>query len=352
MFPYIVLIGVPALWALFNGLSAKKRDTKNLITFFFIWLTVMLMLRHISCGIDLINYKVFFKSAMKYPFENRHELEWGYHIFESLIALITKNYQAFIAIVAIISMIPVFILYRKESEIPYLTVILFATIAPFSMFFSGLRQTLAMVLVVPAYYCTKNRRPLLFILCVLAAWLFHHSAFILLILYPLYHIRLKRIHLVAIVPAIVLIFIFRQPIFSFLLQFLGERYIERYSVIEETGAYTVFIVLLLFLLYSYFVSRDKDLDYDTIGLRNILFLTVCIQSFASVHALAMRMNYYFLLLIPIIIPRLCKRYSEGNEKLVKFAVVVMSVGLTVAFFVKAYFSEDILQLYPYYPFWA
>ena len=352
MLPYYVLIGVPAVWALFNNLSVKKKDTKKIITFFFVLLMALLALRHISCGIDLINYEFFFEVAEKYPFENRQGLEWGYHIFETLIAVITKNFRAFLVIVSIVSMVPLLVLYKKESDIPYLTVILFVTLAPFSMFFSGLRQALAMIFVVPAYYCTKNKRPLLFILCVIGAYLFHNSAFVLLALYPLYHVRVKRLHLLGIIPALVFVFIFREAIFTFLMNFLGEKYLEKYSVIEDTGAYTVFFALLLFFLFSYFITKDTELDYDTVGLRNVLFLSVFIQSFASVHSLAMRMNYYFLLLLPIIIPRLCKNHSEKNEKLVKFAVIVMSVGLTVAFFWKAYTGEDALQLYPYYPFWA
>lgn len=352
MIPYFVLLGVPAMWALVSGVAAKKKQPKNLIIFFFVWFFAMLALRSVVCGIDLSNYHFFYSIAKLYPFKNSGELESGYYFLESVVACFGGDFQVFLTVVAAITAGALMVLYRKESDIPYLTVALFVTVAPFSMFFSGLRQATALALVVPAYYATKHKKLILFLLSVAVAYSLHNSAFILLAMYPMYHVRLKRINLLWMVPTLAFVFAFRQQIFRFFLQFLGEKYIDRYSYLESTGAYTVFILLLVFLLYAFFIPSEKTLDYDTVGLRNLLFLTAIIQSFASVHSLAMRMNYYYLLFVPIIIPRIAKRSSEGNKKIANLSVIVMCVFFTLYFFYKAYFGEDVLRIYPYVPFWS
>ena len=103
------------------------------------------------------------------------------------------------------------------------------------------------------------------------------------------------------VPIIGVVFVFNKPIFEFVLQFLGE-YGENYSY-EETGGYMMIVLFALFLLFSYIAPDESKMDKETIGLRNILVLTLTMQTFALANPVAMRMNYYNIMFIPLLLPR-------------------------------------------------
>lgn len=354
MLPYYILFGVPALYGLFCSAYGRKqtlRQKRKEISLFFLWLLIMLMLRDTECGIDLKNYELFFKDAIRHPFENRYDHEWGYHVLESVIGLFTDNFQVFLTIDAILCICPLLWMYKKEVEIPYLSIILFAVIAPFSMYFSGLRQATAMAFAVPAYYYTKEKRIWRFVLTVFAACLFHKSALILVAMYPAYHIKLTKKSLSWIVPLFLVVLVFNQQIFSVLMRFLGEKYNERYSATGSTGAYAILILLVILGVYAFALTKETDLEKDVMGLRNILLLAVFLQSFALIHSIAMRMNYYFLPFVPLLIPKIANRSTTKNRKIAKLSVMVMCVGLTVLYFYKAYTDADILNIYPYIPFW-
>ena len=99
------------------------------------------------------------------------------------------------------------------------------------------------------------------------------------------------------------------------------------------------------------IPDEDKLDKETNVLRNILVLTVCIQLFAPVHSLAMRVNYYFLPFIPILITKIIK-YSNKNLKIVStVSIYFMCIGFIALFFYRAYFGEDILQVFPYISLW-
>jgi drug/metabolite transporter (DMT)-like permease len=151
-----------------------------------------------------------------------------------------------------------------------------------------------------------------------------------------------------VVPCMVAVYIFRAPIFNVLFTLLWQEY----DATDVTGAVTILILLIMFGFYSYILPADQDLDKDTIALRNILLLSIVIQIFAMLHPLSMRMNYYFLIFIPIAIPKIVLAAKDNNIQLTKLSVVVMNLVFTAWFFYNAYFGADMLQLYPYVPYWS
>ena len=107
----------------------------------------------------------------------------------------------------------------------------------------------------------------------------------------------------------------------------------------------------MFAVYSYVFVDDEALDQETIGLRNLLLLSVVIQIFAMLHPLSMRMNYYFLIYVPILIPKIAKRCKQRYAMIVKLSVVVMTVFFLSYFVFMIVTDNDDLNIFPYVPFW-
>ena len=359
MLPYFALVGVPAVIALLNriiSLKFKKVSLRYLVMgSFFCGLIVLLSLRGLDCGIDLPNYKLFFDFSHYRPFgfvRERYGIEAGYHLVEYIVALFTQNFQVLLTVIACLSVIPVWFMYAKESEIPFLTIVMFLTLVPFGMYFSGLRQVVAMAFVVPAYYCMKNKKLLWFLAVTVVAMLFHTSTIFIVVLYPLYHVRVTKKWLYVTVPVMALLFIFNEYVFDTLFNLFGGKYADRYAEMEGDGsAYLFMIMLVAFAVISFLFVDDKTVDKDIIGLRNILLLAICIQFFAPVHPLAMRMNYYFLMFVPILIPKVLKKCRPEVKQISMIVMIVLAIFFAVWFFYDAYTDEDILQVFPYVAYW-
>lgn len=350
MLAYYLLLGVPLLSAVLFRLSgrktlARKRVNPTLIVFFSIFF-LLIALRNYRIGSDTLGYKLEFERIGGLGLNNLFvgaEREFGFLVLTKLISFISPSFRLYLIVMSLLTVVPLAWYYQEESEYPLLTIALFVAVAPFSMYFSGVRQILAMSLGVIAWRMAKNRKLIWFLVIVFLAVMFHMSAFVLLLMYPLYRVRITSRWLFLVVPAIALIYIFNKPIFNFLAGFLWKDY----SGIESTGAFTVLMLLILFAVYSYVVPQAALLDGDTIALRNLLLFSIALQCFAPIHPLAMRLNYYYLLFIPILIPKIAVRSKPGLRKLVTVSVLVMMVGFAAYFIYNGYNGKDVLRIFPY-----
>lgn len=362
MIPYYVLMIIPFFIAAAETMlqpnqkhffKKKQLSNKSILVFFVIW-GLMLSLRHpIKCGFDLPNYQYMFSITAELDFLDVfsfYPTERLYFTFNWLIAHIYPDFRLFLIVTSLLCSGVVGWFYYKESELAPLTILLFVTNACFVMFYSGLRQSLAMLFVIPAYYMTKQKRLVPFILIVLLAKCFHNSATVMLLLYPIYHTPLRSKHFILVILLVVFFFIFKSQIFTTVVPFLNDKYSG--AVIGETNGYTVWIMFILLLVYSFLVFDDSKMDAECLGLRNILVIMTLIQGFAPIFATAMRMNYYFILIFPIIIPKLMNHPKVGYENMIQFSKWFMILLLTIFFFVSRVSSGNpSLGAYPYVAFW-
>lgn len=351
------MVGFPAVIALVGQLKNVESERKNKAVcsaFFMIWLLILL-LRGLSVGIDIKNYEIIFKENIRYPFNTAMKLvfsgkmELGYYLISKLVGIFTANFRWLLILCTLASVLPIWHLYDgNKTNYPFLSVVTFLNIGLFSIYFSALRQILAMALMVPAYKFAKEKKPFKFILMVACAVLFHRSAIIALLFYPVYNLKLKKkSSLIAIVPLICLAYIFRARIFSILSRIAAEYYNTQ---MVNTGSISIFIMLFMFVLYCFLVPDDDLIDDDTAGLRNILVLCTAIQIFACLNPIAMRMNYYFLMFVPLLLPRIIDKTLK-NEGLAQLSVFVLTLFFMFRYFFTAYTGADILNIYPYIPFW-
>lgn len=352
---YYLLVIIPAITSLFY--YGKKTEKSKAFTFFlfYFFLWVLLSLRSYKIGVDIANYKYYFETIRVTSWDNllnnSFSIELGYVVINKIVGLITDNFSVFLSIIGFIILYPIYQLYKNESSDPLLSLVLFINMPVFVMVFSGLRQALAISISIIAYYFVKKRKFMSFILITLIAVAFHRSAVIIFALYPIYHSKITKKWIWFIIPAIITVFVFNKQLFSFFSRFLVSKYFERYSEIQSTGAYSMIILFALFLIFSYIMVDDKIIDTNTIGLRNIMIFILIIQLFAPIHTLAMRLNYYFLVYIPILIPSIISNSKNKLYFLAKTARLIMVLFFIMYFFYNAHHGADILQVFPYKFYW-
>lgn len=351
MIPYYILIIAPLIIYLLGLYKGKKYD-KACISIFFILFLILLSLRSDLIGVDLANYRFYFNrmSILSFIEVIRYSIKGEFLFFllvKIILLLFKNNFQIFLMIVALLSIVPIFKMYYQKSNNAILTIALFITVAPFSLFFSGLRQAIALGISVFAFRFVENKKFVKYLFLVLIAYFFHRSAIFCLPIYFLYHSKITKKWLYFIVPLMLTIFIFNEQIFTFLLSF-NFLYEGR---IVSTGAYSILILLVLFSIYCFVFPSKLEITNEFIGLRNILLFSVIIQMFAPLHSTVMRINYYYLLYIPILIPKVKELCDRKNKRFLDMSIFLMSIFFISYFFYSAYTGVDILRIFPYIPFW-
>ena len=65
----------------------------------------------------------------------------------------------------------------------------------------------------------------------------------------------------------------------------------------------------------------------------------------------MRMNYYFIMLFPVVVPKLMKYPKAGNENFVQMSKWGMILFFTVYFIIHINSGYQGLGAFPYVAFW-
>lgn len=374
MFPYVILMFAPLLvyqvaltrrenqtgreWSLSIGKEPEVLNNSLIVPLFFLLYFLILSLRHELIGRDLQNYKHYFDyySTLQFRDVVKEGGDTLYFLLTWVIGKFTDNYQVFLVIIAALTVFPIAKVYSEDKQYGFLKIVLFMNMSVFILLFSGLRQSLAIAVGMIAYEFVRKKKPFWFLVFALIAWGFHHSGFMILLYYPLYFMKLKKNQLWFVIPSIVTVFVFNKQIFGWATQLLFSIMGDKYETeMEETGAYLMIILFALFVIAAYFFPDEKKMDAEALGLRNFLLMSLLLQSFAPLHTLSMRMNYYFIVFIPIAVPKMFKHTKDNIKDVARIAKGVI-VGFFVVYYLYTTFIScrtgiSALDTYPYVPFW-
>jgi len=278
MLPYYLVVIIPFFFAFFsyvNNVDIKGKKKNYEVVVFFLIYFIILALRDITVGIDLENYFYYYEQIgnMDWLELSQHHFEKGYVYLNKIVYLISGgDFRFLLIIIAIITCFPIMYFYKKESYDGEISILLYISATPlFLINFSGIRQAIAIAFAIPIYYACVSKKIFRFIFYVFMASLFHTSAWIMLVMYPLCRIKIdyKRF-LSIVVPVIIFIFAFKTQLFNFFLKFLSDKYQELYGTTTETDAIMMVILIGLFVVFSFVFVDEKEVDSEFNGLRVII----------------------------------------------------------------------------------
>lgn len=330
-----------------KGMEIVERKT---ITVFFVVYLFLLCFRNVSVGVDLRSYiNNYFYAFQSMDWQHIIAFKGDELSFSALtwiLGYIFEYPQFYIAILAILSVAPIMYIYRREAKGALLCCSFFMISLLFEFFFSGLRQSIAIGLVIPAFYFAKEKRIVPFLLTVAFAMSFHLSAVIILLIYPIFHAKITLKWLWFVVPVMALIYIFNAQVLGFLMPLFGEKYYTKYGygLGQTTNQYGLLVLFVLISIYCFVIMDETRADKEDIGFRNLLLLATTIQFFAPMHFNASRMNYYFILFIPIALTRTNAKCKPIFNQVVKVASVIMLVYFLFYFF---FMKGDTLHIRDY-----
>lgn len=338
------------LYAWARGLSKKKRNRIVIAAFFVVYIASVCF-RSVTVGVDTANYIRYYDvgSAFGWELASRNdEIELGFQTLASVISLF-GGHELFLIVTGLISVLPVAVLYYREAESGPLCCSFFLISLLFEFFFSGIRQALAISLGIVAFHFVQKKRLLPYLAFVALAMSMHESAFVLLALYPLYHVRITQKWVPFVVVAIAVVLFTRDALFNtILLPLFGESYLDGYAYLTgESSQMGLSILFLLLAIYACVMLDPKKADPKTMGFRNLLLLAAMIHLFTPLHPTVCRINYYFILFIPLAISRVNDRSKQSLRPVAEAAELVLPIFF-IAYFLLL--KDDSLLIAPYIPF--
>ncbi len=299
-------------------------------------LLLLSCLRDISVGNDTSSYfdLFYYYGDLLYTSDVSSEGElWrdsresGYRTLNYLVLRFTDNYQFFLSVVACFSYFVAIRFIRKYSSNVGLSCVLF-----FLMFYGAytnlFRQVLAMSIVLLAFDWLNREKYLLFGIAVLfAAFLFHKTVLVSLLLIPMAMFRGRKL-LFGIVGLFIvaLVALGKIPAFASLLG-ITSSYMDKTSGISIL--FSAIVNIAFFLTFLYLRQGEKDMEQKEAITRlnprvagNLISWTPYVCLLISVVAFAVpvatRFELYFRFFYLILFPEMLRRsnVSESNKRFV------------------------------------
>lgn len=325
MFAYVFLFFLLiVLWLL--SLSTNKYNCKVFAT---IIVFSVIGLRGVTVGADTLVYKNLYES--NYIWGSN---EFGYTWLTMVCNEAGISFNSFLVIVAVFCAICFYMFVSKYSKDYIYSLIIFVGLGNFTMFMTGLRQTIAISMITLALLEMMKNKWYLFFPLVLLASTFHYSAIVILPIYLLKFIKWNRKSILVIAISVWgVLLLFGNEIFAVLNTYFPEQYAD--SLIIAAGKYSLnFLVIAIEVSifgFCWFYLRHKN-DNDNDAIWNILLvfqvLTVGLQLQAQSSLQIARIMYYFDVAKIVLIPKAITRVKKDE---------IFTIKLVILFFIIAKF---------------
>ncbi len=274
-----------------------------------------------------VSFSYLFNNGSPVVGSNR---ELGYCLYNKLLSLISGNHNILVFSNGLIILCGYLLFLGKYSSNKFLSLELFL----FGSFYQSLfiyRQYIAISICLMSIPLILNRKLITFLFCVGIAFTIHKTAFVFILLYILYNIRINLFYLFALAFLVIVLAINKE-----LIVYWGITYIdipEVYSQVNESNGgastYLFFFVHFVVLLFVAVYGNIKKM----VGIEKLMFnslIIVLIIDFVGVgmdSTIAGRLTAYFTPSIYILLPNICKR-MRGSEP---FRIIVMCMILLCFF---------------------
>lgn len=291
-----------------------------------LWLFVGL--RSNDTGNDTIGYVESFQRIVNIKWEgiiDAYNRDHGFHYFVKFIRSMTDSVVVFKLVTAFLSLVGVFDLCYRNTKRPVLALYFYVTIGNLFFVMTGMRQAIAMSFCMLAVRYIQKRKIIPFVLLVLIAAQFHHSAYIFLVMYFLGTRRVDALNM------LVTIFITIAAYFSYesLLDIANEVLDYNYEVEELSNGGIFFVILLIILVLALITKSNWMKDVKERVVMNTGVLAGVIWVFRLIGRTAERPSMYFLNAIPVV---LSESIDSMENKQDRMLVELGAIALTFAFF--------------------
>lgn len=330
---YFILFFVIILMLEKNGGSSFvvcKKRYKNVYLWIFVGLFLLIGLRNQSVGTDTATYIYEFNGKIRdldmSILENPEPL---YTILLTICQKVFSNYTGFLCAFAFPISFAFAVYLKNYSEDYLISILLFIILGIMGFCMAGMRQAIAIGILMFAYRYARERKLFPFLFCCLIALGFHNSSLVFIFIYPLMAIKKINFKFWIVFGIALMLGATRNPIVRNIarLFFTQDRY-EVYGTLYTSSLnYTMLIIQGMLLLFCYlFKNKVIEENKSNASLYIMAFIGMMFQAFTPILGEFFRLSLYFTSALCVLVPKtIAVQKDLKTKKLMYFGVISISL---------------------------
>ena len=252
------------------------------------------------------------------------------------------NVQTWLFMITIPLISAIGYLIYKESNSPILSFIMFIALNFYEFLsFSALRQALAVTFIILAYFQIKDKKIVKFLIFVMLGSLFHQTALLFLVAYPLSNMKIGIKQFIIIIFGFLIANLLNSSlmniIFSFITADRYQLYISKGVVLNHMSFYiNCCIVFLCYYIGNKKISQNKSLKIQY----NMIILGTFLSAFTNIIGEFYRLSMYFSIFEIILLPNMIQTLKDSNRKIVYVTVLFVFI---IYFFIATIYNANIAE---------
>ena len=311
---YMLLVALVLLSALL--LRGNQPQNRKYVIFASLLLFAIYGLRNAYLiGVDTTtSYRGVFARVTGYSWSGLINQYGGRNLFfylmtKAFTAYVSSDYQLYITLIAAFVSFCFGRLIYRYSPNPVQSILYHFGLLLFIFHFSALKQSIAMAILMLAFDPLVKRKPLKFILLVMLAGQFHMPSLVFLPAYWLTKIQLGKKYLIAFGIALVLTYVFRSQ----LLTFMNSLYKEETESADLTGVQflrTKALIMIVIIVAAVCFRLPSMEDHVYGILLQFMGFAVILQTFCGYDNTFERLADYYFQFAVVFIPMVFDRSAE------------------------------------------
>lgn len=344
------------LWAaLFCFHKPSKRKNLVFIILTFTQLGLISILRY-HIGFDYNMYAAGYNFMYEDGFSTLQYKDWevGFVFLTKILGCLLPNYIWYMGFIVFITLVPAGIFIYKNSEMPWVSTVLYVNLFLFFMTMNFLRQSIALSIIMLSWHFMKKNKFIPFAITVIIASLFHQTALIMFIVYFFVKMKTTMKEIIVYLYILLWFYISSTGFINLITSFVHEEYSD--SVFIRQGLSFVYAVLPAVVVLAAFwlvkiktITVNREVQY----IINMSLICAILSITMSKHSILERLTYYFTIFLILLVPVIYQsirtngiKFSIGSNKAInlcsekekKITATVFLVLILVLSYIHMYYG--------------
>ncbi len=369
MIYFTVLIVLYGLGSMANKITHHKESDKWLLFMALFFLFFLTAFRSLAVGNDTYTYFYGYSRLDQYQslldYLSKTRYEPGYAVLCYGCYKAGLSYYGMQTIISAFIFLSFYRFIKKYSPHYLFSCFIFLTLRYAISAMNVVRMLIAVAILLFAVDKLKERKPFQFAAIVIMAALFHASAIVFIVFYPLARIKLSRALIIAVLGGAGVVLLFERPLFIFITRLIGryEGYLQSvfFNYNKNIAIYLTLLIhtlLFVFLLYTYKNDEDPVMNkrrsciVKNVSMREISLmaglLVLAIDIIGLRNTIMSRIEAYFGILYIVSIPLAFTDLEKKNKAILRTALII---ALVLQFYVVMILRPNWNGVTPYRFFW-
>lgn len=279
--------------------NSRSRDRYEKWSCYFVFAILIFLsaFRGENVGADTFDYINDYQQIQNLNFHdiyNLYENYWGFYFATKAISMLGIPLWGWFGLISLlyISSIGRFI-FRYSSDKLY-SVLLFLALDLFLFSVAGLKQTVAMAMLLHAFLFFTDKKYILSVIFILLAFFSHPTSLLFLVAFILYPLREKKIFPYVVGGLCLLIVMGSINFLSLIITILDNEHFEMY--LEEDNSYSAYtLILYILIVLCCIVFSRKHKNKNRLGRFELgmVIISCALQYLALLSPSFFRLSYFF-----------------------------------------------------------